>query len=176
MGKYFFVDAETDGLYGSFLSVAVIVTDRTGTELDRFYGAVQIHPDAISSDWVKENVLPHLHEAEVFYPDENTLLEAFWAFWMKHHESCLCIADVPFPVEARLFMKCVELCPADRSFSAPFPLLDLASVLAANGISPLADRAALSGLGLTAHDAMHDVRMMVQLWNRYMKNGSDRLA
>lgn len=35
--ELFFVDAEMDGLYGTFLSIAVIVTDYEGNELERHY-------------------------------------------------------------------------------------------------------------------------------------------
>ena len=161
----FFVDAETDGLYGGFLSIAALVTDAENREADRFYGAVSVRPDAVQSQWVREHVLPHLHRAEQAFDSEDALLEAFWAFWVKHRDGCQCIADVAFPVEARLFARCVRRNVAEREFLAPFPLLDLSAVLLSRGVDPLADRTALSGLPLVPHDALHDVRMAAKIWS-----------
>ena len=47
--KKFYVDAETDGLYGRFLSVAALVTDGNGSELDRFYTALRTDGSDIRS-------------------------------------------------------------------------------------------------------------------------------
>ena len=58
--KKFFVDAESDGLYGAFLSIAAMVTDDAGAELDRFYASVNISCEQIHSEWVKENVYPEI--------------------------------------------------------------------------------------------------------------------
>lgn len=66
--KLFIVDAETDGLYGKFLSVAALSTDEDGNFDDYFYGAVS--DPTVTSDWVKENVVPHLKNAERFYTTE----------------------------------------------------------------------------------------------------------
>ena len=159
----FFVDAETDGLYGDFLSVAVLVTDDCGEETDRFYAAVEA-PE-VRSAWVRENVLPSLTNAEELVPNEQALLERFWRFWLKHREQAVCIADVACPVEARLFAKCVEAELPQREFLGPFPIYDLATLLAARGIDFDTDRRRLSGLDLRQHDAMDDVRMMAAIWN-----------
>lgn len=166
MMKRFFVDAESDGLYGAFLSVAAMVTDEAGTELDRFYASVKISPDQIRSEWVRENVYPDLKNAEVFFDTEKAMLEAFWLFWMKHRADSVCIAYVQYPVECRLFAQCVKENEAERAFLGPFPLYDLSTLLAAKGFSFDSDMQTLSGLPLKAHDAMNDVRMMAAVWNR----------
>lgn len=164
--KRFFVDAECDGLYGTFLSVAAMVTDEVGEALDRFYAAVRISSEQISSAWVRENVYPDLKNAEIFFDTEMEMLEAFWSFWMKHRADSVCIAYVQHPVESRLFTRCVMTDEAERAFLGPFPLYDLSTLLAANGIPFNADMQALSGLNLRSHDAMNDVRMMAAVWNR----------
>jgi hypothetical protein len=46
--NYFFVDAETDGLYGSFLSVAVLITDNTGKELEHFTELLRLPKQTLS--------------------------------------------------------------------------------------------------------------------------------
>lgn len=165
--NHFFVDAETDGLYGIFLSIAVIVTDENGHEAEQFYGAVLLPHESIHSQWVLENVYPYLKNADTLYKDEEALLEAFWQFWLKHRENCMCITDVGHPVESRLFTSCVNKNLTEREWLAPFPMFDLSTLLLTNGINPLIDRKKLSGLSLTAHDAINDVRMMAELWHRY---------
>ncbi len=164
--KRFFVDAESDGLYGAFLSIAAIVMDKNGEELDRFYASLNVSPEQITSEWVKENVYPSLKNAEIFFAAEGEMLEAFWTFWMKHREDSICIAHVQYPVEARLFMRCVMENATERAFLGPFPLYDLSTLLMAKGFSFDADMQALSGLNLKAHDAMNDVRMMSAVWNK----------
>lgn len=165
----FFVDAETDGLYGAFLSAAVLVVNEQGEELDRFYGAVDAENADIRSEWVKENVVPYLRQAERVYPDENALLTAFWDFWMRWRENVLCIADVGVPVEARLFTRCVAMDAEAREFLGPYPLLDLSTALYAKGLDPLAERRTLSGLELPQHDPMNDVRMASAIWDRLFR-------
>lgn len=164
--NHLFVDAETDGLYGPFLSVAALVTDGENRELCHFYGAVFPERAEIRSPWVREHVLPSLGQAELFFSGEADLTEAFWRFWLAHRETCLCIADVGVPVEARLFSLCVSRDPQTREFLGPYPLLDLSTLLLARGLDPLADRGRLSGLALTPHDPLHDVRMAAAVWHR----------
>lgn len=164
----FFVDAETDGLYGRFLSIAAMVTDAAGRELDRFYAAIPVAEQELQSPWVKEHVFPLLSKADTIMESEDALLEAFWAFWMKHRETAVCIAYVPYPVESRLFLRCVMADAARREFLAPFPLYDLATLLTAKGLDPNGSLQALSGLDLPSHDALSDVIMTAAVWFKLM--------
>ncbi len=163
---FFFVDAETDGLYGKFLSVAAFVTDAQGKSQDSFYGAIMVNTANIKTDWVKENVCPYLKNANLFFDDEAALLEAFWKFWLKHRENSECVAYVPFPVESRLFSTCVMLNVEERQFLAPFPLYDLATLLESKKINFNSDMQQLSSMSLQQHDAMDDARMMAEVWHQ----------
>ena len=165
----FYVDAECDGLYGAFLSVAAMVTDENGKELDRFYVSVRANESDIQTDWVREHVLPYLANADEIVNTEDELLDSFWEFWMKHRESAVCIAYVQYPVEARLFSQCVMKAAEERTFLGPYPLYDLSTLLVARGLDPDPDMAALSGMELTEHDAMNDVRMIAKVWEKLMK-------
>ena len=49
-----FIDAETDGLYGSFLSIAAITCDEKGIEESVFYAGRKYNPKEIQDEWVKE--------------------------------------------------------------------------------------------------------------------------
>lgn len=158
----FIFDAETDGLYGQTLSIAAqVVNTETAETTAVFYGAV---PDStIQNPWVRENVLPHLGNARPF-KDEKSLLEAFWAFWEGQKECCggVALCDVPCPVEANVLRKCIEL-DRTREYEGPYPLFDLASMLAAKGIDPDASRdklaCSISGKSFRQHDAAEDVEI-----------------
>ena len=165
----FYVDAECDGLYGAFLSVAVMVTDVSGREIDRFYDSVRANESDIQTEWVREHVLPYLANADEIVNTEDELLDSFWGFWMKHRESAVCIAYVQYPVEARLFSQCVMKAQEERTFLGPYPLYDLSTLLVARGLSPDPDIAVLSGMELAEHDAMNDVRMIAKVWEKLMK-------
>lgn len=162
--QLFFVDAETDGLYGRFLSVAALVTDRSGNEIDRFYGAVRVNFEDINNTWVKNNVYPHLEKAYSFFQDEKALLESFWIFWLKYREKADCVAYIPFPVESRLFETCVMHDVDERQFLGPFPIYDLATLLESESVNFDGDIKSLSGLDLCNHDAMDDVIMLSAVW------------
>ena len=165
----FYVDAECDGLYGAFLSVAAMVTDENGRELDRFYVSVRANESDIQTDWVREHVLPYLANADEIVNTEDELLDSFWEFWMKHREDAVCIAYVQYPVEARLFSQCVMKAPEERTFLGPYPLYDLSTLLVARGLDPDQNMAELSGMELTEHDAMNDVRMTAKVWEKLIK-------
>ena len=162
----FFLDAETDGLYGRFLSAAVLVTDSAGTEIEHLYAACAVAKEEISSEWVLENVFPHLCKAEIIVDSEYEMLERIWALWMKYRERAVCIADVGFPVEARLLSECVRHDLSAREFLAPFPLLDLSTMLLAHGMPWNESRRSLSGLDVAAHDPLNDVRLAAACWFR----------
>lgn len=164
--QLFFVDAECDGLYGKFLSVAALVADRNGNEVDSFYGAVRVAAEDINSEWVKENVFSCLSNAELFFDDEGSMLEAFWSFWLRYRECADCVAYVPYPVESRLFIACVKENHAERQLLAPFPLYDLATLLESKGYHFESNMKELSGLNLESHDAMNDVKMMAEVWRK----------
>ncbi|ADI02114.1 hypothetical protein [Syntrophothermus lipocalidus] len=169
--KYFFVDAETDGLYGPVIAVGAVVYDDGWTELGTFQGAVDLDNYIMTEEWVKQNVLPHMKQIAPRYESESELLDAFWGFWITHREGCLCIADVAYPVEMSLFKKCVLKNEQERRFQGPYPLLDLSTALYVKGIDPLIDRGALvSGEAFTRHNPLDDARLAAKCW-RLVVNG-----
>lgn len=165
--KTFFVDCETDGLYGKFLSIAAVVADNSGSIEDEFYMAIKCEIDDIENNWVKENVYDSLKSAYQEAEDEDDLLEAFWRFWLKYRENTICVAFVQYPVEARLFSSCINKDFTTRALLGPYPLYDLSTLLYSVGIDTKSvDMNSLSGLDLISHDAMNDVKMMAAVWNR----------
>ncbi|MBS7007934.1 hypothetical protein [Anaerostipes sp.] len=95
---------------------------------------------------------------------EEELLEFFWMFWLKYHENSYCIADVPFPVECRLFQRCVQTDRESRQWKAPYPMLDLSSMLYSAGIDPLTPREDLIQEKRKLHNALEDVKISLEIW------------
>lgn len=158
MSNRFILDAETDGLYGNILTVAVAVTDYNGGVIELFYGGVQSAIESVRDPWVLENVVPRIRDYTPF-DSEYDLLEAVWSLWEKYRDSATCYVDVPFPVESGLLTKVVSHDLDNRKFSAPFPLIDLASMLLAKGIDPDTSRSELADSNLEQHNALDDVLM-----------------
>jgi len=167
MKKYLvFIDAETDGLYGSVLSVAMIVTDFNGNELEEVYYGIKKDKIHVTSEWVKENVLPRMGQYEEC-DNEQELLDKAWRFWLKYEHDAYMIGDVCFPVETGLLTKCVKQNVDEYMFKAPFPLLDISSMLLVKGYDPLAERKLLCDETETnEHNALFDARMSVTIWNK----------
>jgi hypothetical protein len=164
--KLFFVDAETDGLYGTFLSIAVIVTDYEGNELERHYWGMNLENIEVQSGWTRQNVIPIMGTYEVCQ-DEDELLDKFWHVWKNHQEEAYAIADVCYPVESTLFQKCVLKDKEKRAMEGPFPLLDLSSILLAKGMDPLIERMKLVEMkGKKMHNALTDVEISISIWRK----------
>lgn len=164
-----FIDAETNGLYGTFLSVAAIALDDNGEETDAFYGTLRNPEKYVTSEWVRENVLPYLGDAvraDDYYDSEKELVEAFYSFYLQHRDSDV-IADVPHPVESRLFISAAENDLEEREFQAPYPLMDLSSMLYAKGYDPLIERRSVVDCSdLRLHNSFDDVRMSIRIWKK----------
>lgn len=164
----FFIDAESDGLYGKFLSVAVIIVNNEMEEIERHYWGISKENLNIKSKWVQDNVLPIMGDYEKCR-SETELLENVWHMWEIYKDNAYVVADVIYPVETRLFEKCIQLSAKEREYQGPFPLIDLSSALLAKGIDPLKKRDELvERKGRTQHNALNDVEMSIEIWRRYI--------
>lgn len=56
--KIMSIDAETDGLWGNPFSIAAVVYDEKGKEIDKV--CYRLPNEIVTDEWVKENVLPTL--------------------------------------------------------------------------------------------------------------------
>ncbi len=168
--KLVFMDVESDGLYGAFLTVAFIVTNWDGQELARAYYGIKRENMQVTVPWVKDNVIPKLGEYEAV-TDEKELLKRAWNFWLEYREEAYMVCEVGYPVEARFLRACVALDEATNMWLAPFPLIDLESILLAKGYEPLTERSRiLSNYKEEAvHNALYDVEAEVQLWKELMR-------
>lgn len=173
--KLVFIDVETDGLYGGFLTVALIATDLEGNELERAYYGIRKDKMEIKEPWVMENVLPKLGEYEPC-KDEGELLEKAWNFWLRYQEEAYAVCDVGYPVETRFLQACVEKDVSGYAMKAPFPLLDLSSILYAKGYEPLINREELikEPCRDMVHNALYDVETSIKIWKNLRTGDKNR--
>lgn len=131
--RVFSFDAETNGLYGQAFMLAAVVTDESG-EIARFVGRCPIEGPV--DGWVEKNVLPNVMDVEVTHLSYAEMLEAFFAFYMKHKEGAVILAHMAFPVEAKVLRDMIEAHLPERQWEGPYPLIDVAGTLDAAGFDP----------------------------------------
>lgn len=166
-GFYMVFDVESIGLHGEGFAVAFGVFDDNGKVYDK--GEFACHPDRAfghinDRKWVNDNVPMQLatHESPI------DVREAFWEKWVEWKgKGAALVADCGWPVEGRFLEKCIDD-DAARRWEGPYPLLDLASVLIANGQDPLCDRPRLPD-ELPKHDPAADVRQTARLFLEGLK-------
>ncbi len=131
----FSIDAETIGLYGDHFAVGWSIRSlEDGKELESGYESCPFKSAKGSDDdrkWVEQNVCIHLpKEATVRNP--YGLYQRVWSIWKRVKEQypkLCCVVDCGYPVEARLFEKCVQIDESARKFNAPYPLHEVATAL-----------------------------------------------
>lgn len=171
--KKFFLDAESDGLYGELLSIAVLVIDEGGVEIERHYWGIDPKKIEVESTWVEEHVLPIMGQYECC-ENEEEMLNKFWSVWLSYKDTAYAIADVGYPVEMGVFQKCIQMNPGERAYSGPYPMIDLSSMLLAKGIDPLTARKKLLGRKLEdQHNALRDVEISAEIWGKYLEGEID---
>lgn len=136
--------------------------------MERHYWGIATDKLNVKTQWVLDNVIPIMGDYEAC-TDERELLSKTWEVWEKFHKSSYVIADVCYPVEVRLFEKCVYMDLQNRIEVGPFPLIDLSSILLAKGIDPLIERTELLHHNLgRRHNALHDVEISIEIWKMVM--------
>lgn len=166
----FVIDCETDGLYGPFLTAAVVVTDPELNITGRYYYGASETITKAENPWVLEHVIPILGDYEDCRTEEG-LYQKVWNLWLECRADHYAVADVNSPVENRFFTNCVEINRPAREQVAPFPLLDLSSFLFQKGIDPLAPRLELSSMHSDSqHNALFDVDMTIAIMKKLREN------
>lgn len=163
----FSFDVESIGLHGEGYAAGYVVLNEDGDEIEaRRYAcdpAVAIGTDTCDADraWVSANC-PSI-EATHDLPDD--VRDAFWSalqHWMA--KGAIVVADCAWPVEARFLARAALEHPGQ---SGPYPLHDVATMLLAAGMDPLAtyDRRENE---LPKHDPLADARQSARLWREAM--------
>ena len=145
--KYFFVfDVEPVGLHGDVFSYGYVVVE-----------------NAPQMKVVDRGSLRRV------IGSATSLRNTFWVEWVRWRaQGAVMVADCPWPVEARFLQACIDDEPT-RQAEAPYPLIDVASVLLAAGMDPIASYDRLPS-ELPKHDpvadAMQSARLLLAALNR----------
>lgn len=158
---FFVFDVESIGLHGEGFAVAGGVYLSNGAAQWEFSFCCPLDKaEGLLSDreWVFRNV-PTL---EITHRDTLGIRMAFWAVWEKAKSSGVeMAAECLWPVEARFLHDCIKD-DAQRLRDAPYPLHEIASIMLAAGMNPMAtyDRAPSE---MPRHNPLSDARQSARL-------------
>lgn len=162
MRLFFVFDVESIGLHGEAFAVAGGVYSEDG-QVDwefRFATPREIAEGEDSDrEWVNQNVPP----MGATHGNGIEMRNAFWAEWEKAKaKGAIMAAECLWPVEGGFVQQCVRDCMSDRKWSGPYPFLEIASVLLAAGMDPMADYERYPE-ELPKHDPTADARQSARL-------------
>jgi len=153
----FVFDVESISLHGTGFAVGAIVLNRGGTKVDQFE-LMSLEGAAVASDWVKENVIPHLQDMTTCRFDR-TLRDEFYEFYMKHKDTAEIWSDCNFPVETNFLSEIVKDDWVNRQWNMPYPLKDISTLFDVE-----IDRIEACGIpGLRKHNPFDDARASAHL-------------
>lgn len=170
---YLVFDVESLGLYGKGFAYGFVVVDEAGNRLEE---GIETY-----SSWIKRSVsdlLPHETWAlnnvvPVLPPDTcdslQVLRDRFWNLWKRwKQQGAFLVADCPFPVESNFLQECVRDDLIIRQWDAPYPLLDVASVMYKAGINPMRVYTRETD-EMPEHNPLCDARQSARLFLEAMK-------
>ncbi len=125
-------DLETNNLHGEPFAIGAVVVDGHGKVHDSFTARCPIKGDV--DPWVKANVLPVIKDMAETHATYEDMREAFWRWYLAAEQaSDYVLVSNGYPVEYRFLLDCQQANLEERYWQHPFPILDLASILVANG-------------------------------------------
>lgn len=141
---WFIFDVESIGLHGEAFAVAAQVFDHNADPLPLSGGWWHFFPQDRAAGtqknhrWIDENI-PSLGPS----PLESRMImrEFFWDAWQEaksRYPGIVMAAECAWPVEARFLHAVIADDPEAREFSGPYPLHDIASIMLAAGMDPMA--------------------------------------
>ena len=172
------IDVESNGLYGQPFCVGAVLMDPGGRVLADFVSRCPL--DEVPEDIVEKKIIPALDKAGIRQdaPSFQVLKDRFidWYRSVTNPEGKNAWtpppvwADVSFPVDVnflRLIHTKSDLGANEdikRGWCPPFPLLDVATLIAATGLDPLVERKLYAAelIGVTA-GTNHDPRWDAEL-------------
>lgn len=156
---YFVFDVESVGLFGPPFAVGFVVVNKEGVEVDKggwwfdifeatiirmFRSSWSFTDDDI--EWVKKNVLPpvQIEGYNTIDPVDGLpeLLMTSWVAWQNCknlYDDIVMVADCPFPVETNFVKTMLEVAGKANMDHSPYPFLDVASMLLARNLDPMAN-------------------------------------
>ena len=167
-------DVEAIGLHGEGFAVGFVLVDREGNR--QAEGLVACPRETCSG--TPDN---HVRIAQMVAPITPThaqprdMRTAFWNQWLVWKErGAVLVADCCWPVESRFLAACVDDDPVAREWQGPFPLHDLATLMLAQGLDPLAtpDRREYE---LPAHNPLADARQSARILAEALGSAKSKL-
>lgn len=160
---YFVFDAESAGLYGPTFSVAGGVYIN-GKQVREFFFACPWERAVFSSKsdkkWISENIPPYKSNCGTL----RDVRDAFWEEWStcRAAYNCLAAVECGYPVETNFLAACVRDDEENRKWAAPYPLVEISSIMAAAGMDPMKNYIRNED-ELPAHDPTNDARLSARL-------------
>lgn len=169
---YLSFDCESCGLFGEVFAVGYVVVNQQGQELHDGYLACPVDEEAPEADlvWVRQNVIPVLPEVQTSCPTYANceslpeLLQRFWYMWQEYrhlYPGIMMVVDCGFPVETGFLHRVANEMQLTIQDS-PYPVLDVASVLAGAGYDPLAELPR-EPTELPQHNPVNDARQSARI-------------
>lgn len=168
------VDVESNGLYGQPFCVGAVEMDWGGRVLKEFLGRCPL--DEVEDEWVLKHVIPKLNDVEQTH-DSLEAMEGDFVTWlitkMADSPNVIVLVDAGFPVDYRFLYTAIQGASSKsgkkwiRERYSPYPLLDLASVLAGAGLDPDESRLNLAvklRTGLPPGE-LHNERLHHPVWD-----------
>jgi len=161
MKSFFVFDVESVGLHGEGFAVAGGVYFENGSM--RWEFCYSCPPDRAGGHltdrvWVGT----HVPAIDVTHQGVRTLREQFWREWEKAKVAGAEMAvECGWPVESRFLSDCIKD-DAKRCSSAPYPLHEIASIMLAAGMDPMATYDRLPS-ELPKHNPLSDARQSARL-------------
>ena len=161
---FFIFDVESIGLHGEGFAVAGGVYLANGAAQYEFaYSCPMSEAKGVEEDrqWVKENVpiLEITHRMPIAMRDE------FWKQWTEaksKYPDITMAVECGWPVEARFLAACINDFPEGRRWEGPYPLQEIASLMTAAGMEPMANYPRTAS-ELPAHNPLTDARLSARL-------------
>lgn len=163
--RYMVFDVESVGLHGEGFAVGWVIIDERGIEYASGHYACDPNKaqkqDDDSLSWV-ENFCDWIVNVET----PRHVRDEFWAayndcFYGIPGTDAMLVCDVPWPVESRFLVQCLVDNPK-RAERGPYPILDVASIRYAAGLSPLGSEKRYPD-ELPKHNALADARQSARL-------------
>ncbi len=149
MNKIFSFDAETNGLWGTAFAIGALVYDESGQEIARFFG--RLSDEAVTDQWVRNNVLPTLSGLPVTHESYDALLSGFAKFYLANKEGCDVLAHMGYIVETKLLRDAHDM-GFIGDWDGPYPLFDVSGNLQQAGYDPTSVDAYVKKHGLEVPD------------------------
>ena len=160
---FFVFDVESVGLHGEAFAVAggVYINAAAQSEFRFCCPLEEAKGDDDDREWVKSNV-PVM---EITHRNPAAVREAFWSEWeeaKKRYPGITMAGECIWPVEAGFVAACIRQEIADRKWSGPYPFHEIASVMLAAGMDPMATYEREES-EKPAHEPLADARQSARL-------------